>query len=155
MGDDSANPNSGDSAAKPQQTALWRPAWHELDQTLIVGLRQRYFFFDDVPESMSKIGNDETPDYVFFNGVDSSENSQIRFAKIVNIEHATLGEMLRVDTFGLDYILYPASGEEIIIDGEEEPGVIRSGASGEVSDWSMVVTLEEVSERVQHHEDLA
>lgn len=154
MGDDSVDQNAGNSAAKPQRTALWRPAWHELDQTLVLGLRQRYFFFDDVPESMSKIGSCESPDYVFFNGVDSSENSQIRFAKIVNIEHATLGEMLRVDTFGLDYILYPVSGEEIIIDGEEEAGVVRSGTSQQVSDWTMVVTLEEISERIRH-EDLA
>ena len=124
--------------------ATWRPAWHELDQTLILDLRQRYFFF---PSSMSSQQDDSEPALVFFNGVDPAIEGEVRFAKVVKIEHKDLGELLRVDTFGLDYILYPCSGEEIVVDADEEPGIVRSG-SGPVEDWSLRVTLTEISDAI-------
>lgn len=134
-------------SANTQTIALWRPAWHELDQTLILDLRQKYFFFTSSASDSEKEDTDQpaTAPLRFFNGVDPGMDGEVRFAKVIKIEHAVIGELLRVDTFGLDYILYPVGSEEIVIDAEEEPGAIRSGASG-IDDWTMQVTLSEISE---------
>ncbi|MEL7500469.1 MAG: hypothetical protein AAFN77_22945 [Planctomycetota bacterium] len=141
--DESNLPNDGETL-----TAIWKPAWHELDQTLVVDLKQRYFFFDNVPENMQPDGTVGQVDLVFFNDVDANENVQVRVAKVAKIEHAVIGEIIRVDTFGLDYILYPFEGEEIVVDAEEEPGVVRSGIHT-VDDWTMKVTLTDVSDRIR------
>lgn len=145
--------SSGNSDSDPSQssscgTAIWYPAWHALDQTLVLGLRQRYFFFDALPSRIASLEPSEQPDYVFYNGVDAEEDSQIRFAEVVLIEHPDIGEILRVDTFGLDYILFPANGEEIIIDGEEDPGTVISGWDP-IGDWTMRVMLERISDRIE------
>ena len=134
-------------------SAIWYPAWHALDQTLVVGLRQRYFFFQSLPKRIASMASSEQPDLVFFNGLDSATDSQIRFANIVRIEHPDIGEILRVDTFGLDYIIYPTNGEEIVVDGEEEPGTVLSGWDP-IKDWTMQVEMEQISNPIDH-EDLA
>lgn len=134
------------SASAGPCVALWKPAWHQLDQTLVVDLRQRYFFYpaeSETPPSRFAV----SADLFFYNGVDVATESEIRFAKILKIEHETIGEILRVDTFGLDYILFPTIGEEVVIDAEEDPGLVLSGGSS-VEDWSLRVTLAEVSEPI-------
>lgn len=150
----SRDPSDAEPNPLPSQgTAIWYPAWHALDQTLVVGLRQRYFFFENLPQRIAALDRSEQPDLVFFNGVDSTMDSQIRFANVVRIDHPDIGEILRVDTFGLDYIIYPINGEEIVVDGEEEPGTVLSGWDP-VKDWTMQVTLEQISSPMVH-DDLA
>ncbi len=125
------------------QTALWTPGWYELDQTLVLGERQKYWFFQEPPaECLAKPAE---VDLVFFNQLDSAQNCNVRYAKIVEMTHPLLGSLLRVDTDGLDYIFYPADGEEIVVNAEEEPGVVYDGDLV-VSDWAIIVTLDEVSE---------
>jgi len=65
----------------------------------------------------------------------------------VEIRHQELGELLRVDTDGLDYIFFPANNEEIVVNAEEEPGSTYD-SDLEVADWSVLVKLVEVSEPV-------
>lgn len=125
-----------------QQTAIWIPGWYELDQTLVLGQRQKFWFFDSVPDSMASDAG-----LVFFNKTDVSENCAARFARIDDIHHPQLGAILRVDTDGLDYIFFPVEGEEVIVNAEEEPGLAYE-MEPPISDWSLRVTLSEVSEPI-------
>jgi hypothetical protein len=128
-----------------RQTALWTPGWYELDQTLVLGERQKYWFFQRPPEQC--LESSASIDLVFFNQLDSAQNCNVRYAKIIEMNHPQLGELLRIDTDGLDYIFFPVNGEEIVVNAEEEPGVSYDGNVA-VEDWSVLVTLAEVSEPV-------
>ena len=130
---------------KSNQHALWTPGWYELDQTLVVGERQKYWFFQTPPEDCSKLGEDV--DLVFYNQLDSTKNCTVRYSRIVEMHHPQLGQLLRVDTDGLDYIFFTVEGEEIVVNAEEEPGSTCE-TDLEVEDWSVFVTLSEVSEPV-------
>ena len=140
----SSNESSHPPEAQSTKTAIWIPAWHELDQSLMVGLRQKYFFFDQLPADFAT----SNCDLIFFNGLSPGSNCDIRFAKVTSIVHPALGEILRVDSMGLDYILYPADGEEVVLDAEENPGTVLSGLDDLIEDWTLQVLLEEVSEPI-------
>lgn len=127
------------------QTALWTPGWYELDQSLVVGERQKFWFFQTPPDECKTLG--ENVDLVFYNQLDSTRNCTVRYAKVVEMHHPQLGQLLRVDTDGLDYIFFTTEGEEIVVNAEEEPGTTYQG-NFDVDDWSVFVTLAEVSEPV-------
>ncbi len=129
---------------KVTSKAIWTPGWYELDQSLVVGQNQRFWFFQTPPST----GNDEPIDLVFFNQMASSANSQVRSARILDIEHTELGPLQRIDTDGLDYIFYPIEGNEVVVNAEEEPGTIYDDDDLKISDWSVLVTLADVSEPV-------
>lgn len=129
-----------------EQTAIWTPGWYELDQSLVVGgERQKFSFFQTPPESISysfpAVGNS---DLVFFNQLDSEKNCVVRYARIASIEHPLLGPLSRIDTDGLDYIFVCTNGREVVVNAEEEPGICYD-SDIEVSDWSVWVTLAEIS----------
>lgn len=127
--------------------AVWSPAWYELDQSLQLGERKKFWFFQHPPESTRLPDEVEPVQLVFFNQLDSSENCCVRYARIVEMQHPQIGPLLKVDTDGLDYIFYPALGEEIVVNAEEAPGTTYTGKSGqEIRDWTVFVKLTEVSE---------
>lgn len=129
---------------EPQnKSAIWTPSWYEMDQSLVVGLRSKFWFFQDNPS----MDEDESVDFVFFNQLDSAANSEIRFACIDEIHHEVLGPLSRIDTDGLDYIFTTVDGEDIVVDAEEDPGNTYEGEF-EVEDWTVVVVLSEVSEPI-------
>jgi hypothetical protein len=130
-----------------QQTAIWTPGWYELDQTLVLGQRQKFWFFDSMPDMDVEAELSDEVQLMFFNKSDTSENCVARFARIDEMQHALLGSILRVDTDGLDYIFFPVEGEEVIVNAEEEPGLAYDFGQP-VSDWSIHVTLSEVSEPI-------
>ena len=140
-----SNPTDASQSDSKQYTALWTPGWYELDQTLTPGERQKFWFFQNPPEECQAMAGDL--DFVFYNQLDSTQNCIVRYAKIVEIQHQELGELLRVDTDGLDYIFFPANSEEIVVNAEEEPGSTYDNDL-EVADWSVIVKLVEVSEPV-------
>ncbi len=128
-------------------TALWTPGWYEMDQSLAVGQRRRFWFFQSKPP-IGIHGNHAIEfDLVFFNQLDSSANCQVRFARIVEIKHKQLGLLSGIDTDGMDYIFVPIVGNEIVVNAEEDPGSTYD-CSLEIDDWSVVVTLSEVSEPI-------
>ena len=94
------------------------------------------------------MGQDEPIDFVFFNQMASSTNSQVRYARVLDIEHPELGPLQRIDTDGLDYIFYPIEGAEVVVNAEEEPGAVYDNDDLEIADWSVLVTLADVSEPV-------
>ena len=121
--------------------ALWSPGWYKLDQSLIVGQRQKFWFFAKPPS------DDDQPfvDFMFFNQMTTSANAQIRYAVVRDIEHAELGPLQRVDTEGLDYIFYPVDGTGYVVNAEEKPGAIYDEKELVINDWSVIVTLADVS----------
>ena len=128
---------------KVTHKALWTPGWYELDQSLKVGMYQRFWFFSNPPA-------EETPgevDFVFFNQMSSLANSQVRYARVLVMEHSEFGPLNRVDTDGLDYIFYPMDGNEFVVNADEEPGAIYDDEDrgSKIDDWSVVVTLSDVS----------
>ena len=125
------------------QNAVWTPGWYELDQSLVVGERQKYWFFQTLPEDCCEA--DEPVDLVFYNQLDSTKNCVVRYAKILEMYHPQLGPLLRVDTDGLDYIFYPVEGDEVVVNAEEEPGTTYDRGP-EIDDWSVMVKLGEISE---------
>ena len=130
---------------KVTQRALWTPGWYELDQSLVVGQHQRFWFYT-TPPIYSNVDIDV--DLVFFNQLSSAAKNQVRYARILDIEHPELGPLQRVDTDGLDYIFYPIDGPEFVVNAEEEPGSIYDNDTFSVDDWSVYVTLADVSEPV-------
>ena len=132
---------------KVTQRALWIPGWYELDQSIVVGQQQRFWFFGNSPFESNEEDADGI-DLVFFNQMASTSNSQVRYARVLDIEHKELGPLQRVDTDGLDYIFYPLDGEEVVVNAEEEPGKIYDNDDLEIEDWSVVVTLADVSDPV-------
>ncbi len=129
-------------------TAIWTPGWYELDQTLVLNERQKYWFFQTSPELAGTNESVADPaDLVFYNQLDSTKNCCVRYAKIVEIIHPQLGLLQRIDTDGLDYIFCPVDGDEVIVNAEEEPGTIYDDDNGnQIFDWSVLVKLAEVSE---------
>lgn len=122
--------------------AAWIPGWYELDQTLVLGERQKYWFFQDPPEAMPLAKEVEL---AFYNQLDSTRNCVVRYARIVEMYHPVLGPLLKIDTDGLDYIFFPVEGEEVVVNAEEEPGSIYDGDHS-INDWTVMVKLSDVSE---------
>ena len=124
--------------------AIWKPSWYEMDQSLTVGVHQKFWFFQDDP-SQAELKADF--DYVFYNQLDSDTNTQVRFAEIVEIHHSVLGPLSQVDTDGLDYIFVPMGAKEILVNAEEEPGKTYDSEL-EIADWTLHVTLQNVSDPI-------
>jgi hypothetical protein len=142
-----ANPSTSDSVrlvvnAMTTKTALWIPAWHELDQPIAMGMRHRWWFFVRPPQTPR---SEPAPDLVFFHNLTSGANSEVRQATILKIEHPVLGLLKRIDTDGLDYVFVRADHLMILVNAEEEPGTCRDPEI-QVSDWSVRVDLADVSE---------
>ena len=127
------------------QTATWIPGWYELDQTLSLGERQKVWFFQTPPDEVAVDG--PTPDFIFFNQLDSTTNCQVRFAKVVEMIHPELGPLTKIDTDGCDYIFFPVDGEEVVVNAEEDPGNAYD-ENVNIDQWTVFVKLEDVSEPV-------
>lgn len=134
--------------------ALWRPGWYRLDQPIGVGQFGRFAFFDPTAESASQppwpengFGSGPIELQFFNRTITDQKHPLFRFARVLEIIHPQLGPLERVDTSGLDYVFKPADGEEIYVNAEEEPGVAYD-FDQPVGDWSLLVTLDDVSEPI-------
>lgn len=124
--------------------AIWTPGWYEMDQSLAVGIKQKFCFFREMPQS-EFMG--EPIDLVFYNQLDSDCNSLVRFAHVVEIYHDQLGQLTHIDTDGLDYIFVTAEGTDVVVNAEEEPGSTYN-SDLDIEDWSVLVTLDHVSDPI-------
>lgn len=94
-------------------TAIWKPAWYELDQSIKVGL-------NDVFELI------KSSDVIkFYTGSDNEKPDVIK-GEILSIEHKTLGKIIEIDTIGLVYKIVLDDGTPILIEAEETPGKIEN-----------------------------
>ena len=121
------------------KNAIWIPSWYEMDQSVLVGTSCKFAFYQESP----KLEIDNDYDLVFFNQLDSDANQEIRFALVREIYHQQLGQLMRVDTDGLDYVFTPIDGDDIFVNAEEEPG---KAYETDISDWTLRVILENVSD---------
>lgn len=126
------------------KTAIWIPGWYELDQPLTLGSTGRLWFYQQPPNDLPEV---ESYDFVFFNQLSAAANCQVRNAHIDSIEHSVIGPLKHINTNGLDYIFEPVEGEPITVNAEENPGQVL-GDPVEFTDWSVVVTLSDVSEPI-------
>ena len=126
-----------------KMSAIWVPGWYELDQSLVLGERQKYWFYDVPPLDCVAVA--DQVDLVFYNQLASAANFHVRYATIEEMNHPKLGRLQRVDTDGLDYIFVPVVGEEVVVNAEEEPGVAQTNEVV-IDDWSIFVSLVDVSE---------
>lgn len=152
------------SPIKIVKRALWRPGWYKLDQPIGVGQFSRFAFFapehsslgtgragraDEAKPAQADLNMEFTGgplDLQFFNRTISETHQPLfRFARVLEIIHPTLGPLERVDTSGLDYVFKPVGGDEIFVNAEEEPGVAYD-FDQPIADWSLLVTLDDVSE---------
>lgn len=129
--------------SRTNMKAIWTPGWYELDQTIIVGERKKFWFFEVAPLDCVSVA--EEVDLVFFNQLASAANFHVRYATIREIFHPKLGILTRVDAEGLDYIFTTANGDEILVNAEENPGTAFD-EEVQVDDWSVFVELTDVSE---------
>ena len=128
--------------------ALWKPRWFKLDQSIQTGQSGQFAFYDQ-PTGEADIDG-QCFEFTFFSRLESeTHRCEFRFARILEINHPTFGSIERVDTHGLDYIFYPTTGSEKIVNAEEEPGVIYD-FDMQVESWSLTVTLADVSEPISN-----
>jgi hypothetical protein len=114
----------------------WQPAWHELDQSLALG-ETSLIALEEISPPLQI--DDQTFQWKFSTGLDPDGGFE-KNVRIDAIHHPILGEVLKIDACGLDYIVYPANGEEIIIDAEEDPGVVHN-RTVQIENWSMTVRV--------------
>ncbi len=130
------------STEPTRYNALWIPGWYEMDQPLQLHQTSTLWFYQNPP---SDLPNVEDYDFVFFNQLSAATNCQVRKAVIKSITHPALGSIRQIDTQGLDYVFFTTVGDAVVVNAEESPGCVKNGA-WDIQDWSMTVTLAEVSE---------
>ena len=87
----------------------WKPAWYELDQSIVVGDIDLFYL---------------SGDYLYFwNDLIRDNDCEVK-AEILSISHSELGDIKGIITIGLDYSIYLSNGSEIIVNAEESPGDI-------------------------------
>lgn len=122
--------------------AFYKFRFYELDQSLAVNEEDEFAFFIDpffcaVPKNELHISKDMI--LVFANSL-GNQNCFKAKCKINAIFHPELGQLIKIDTHGLDYCITLANGQEIILNAEEEPGKIVSGDE-HVTEWVFLIDL--------------
>jgi hypothetical protein len=116
--------------------ALWRPGWYELDQPLEVGLTSVFAFLAD------------SDPLVFYNTLWEPGRATQATGTIASITHARLGPVKKVDTRGLDYTFLFEDGRRLVVNAEEQPGLLHEPLAGdwqprpfEPNAWTLTVAL--------------
>lgn len=92
-------------------TAIWIPAWYELDQSVVLNDRDIFFFeMSANPLRFSNFAGDQP--------VFEAE------ATVVGIRHEVFGELRAILAEGLDYALIRTDGTRIRVEAEETPGLV-------------------------------
>lgn len=108
-------------------TVKWNPYWYALDQTIIQG-DEDYFYL-----------NHNNKSFIRGPGGNDSEESEV-ILKILKIKHKELGELKGVFTYGLDYRFFLKSGETLVVNAEEYPGVCNDDKC-KITSWDLDVDV--------------
>jgi hypothetical protein len=103
--------------------SLWKPFWYELDQTIVVGDRDVFFFESEPALAVAQQEGASDAALVFANG-GASENDWGAMATIRSIGHGIFGPLRAVLTEGLDYTVVPDGRAPFAIEAEETPGLV-------------------------------
>lgn len=134
------------STAACERTAVWVPSWYSLDQPLEVGKERLYDFSSTPPSYVAEAGR-----LVFFHELMTADRRAElvqMWAKVTGIENATLGRIRSIG-IGLDYEIVLLDGSVLLVNAEEEPGLVHYNRGGRwvraeqpVEDWRVLVSLE-------------
>jgi hypothetical protein len=131
-------------------TACWFPLWYNLDQELAVGETAEWGFWVDRESLMEWLPRDQhVPNAtLYFCGVEGPSHD--RRCTVAAITHGSLGSLTRASTdrFGV-YEFELADGTVLEVEAEEGPGQCDD-RSVTVHDWSLLVTLTDVSEPLRN-----
>lgn len=121
--------------------ALWIPAWYELDPSIVVGVTEEFVFHKPTPEGALR----------FYSG-EKGELAVKATGAIASIHHQILGDIESVDAQGLDYTIVLKDGRRLLVNAEEDPGLIyewvdESWQPSEMSiqDWQLDVKFTSLS----------
>lgn len=114
-------------------TVKWKPAWYELDQSIVVGDVDFFYLSKDMR--------------CFYNGFLGNDKRTIK-AEILDISHPELGTVKGIIAIGFCYSIYLSDGNEIIVEAEEYPGYIEGSkyAIKEVTEWDFDVQIRIIEE---------
>ena len=125
--------------------ADWRPGWYELDQGIEVGRTAQRAFF----RPRADVGNESL---VFYNTLWNPDDAVAGWGTVVRITHPVLGDLLKVDTKGLDYAFVLADGQRLIVDAEEAPGKLFVESGGiwrreipRIESWNLLVEIADLT----------
>jgi len=102
----------------------WKPAWYELDQTIVRGDTD-YFY-------LSKDGS------IFTSDMHCSEDMEV-YGEVLEILHPELGAVCGIVAEGLNYRIYIDMTNFIQIDAEESPGKVEYPTDCSISDWNFEI----------------
>ncbi|PIW61716.1 hypothetical protein [Shewanella sp. CG12_big_fil_rev_8_21_14_0_65_47_15] len=121
--------------------ALWIPAWYELDPSLVVGVTEEFIFHKPAANEALK----------FYSGAKGAQAVKAT-GTISAIHHNVLGDIESVDAQGLDYTLVLKDGRRLLVNAEEDPGLIYEWVDESwqpsdmvVVDWQLEVKLTSLS----------
>jgi len=121
--------------------ALWIPAWYELDQSIVVGVTEEFVFHKTVANEA----------LTFYSGAKGSD--AVKAAGTISaIKHNVLGDIESVDAQGLDYTLVLQDGRRLLVNAEENPGLIYEWVDDSwqpsdmvITDWTLAVQFASLS----------
>ena len=125
--------------------AVYKFRFYELDQPLEVGDEKEFAFFVDphfAASPLSPISRDMI--LAFANTL--GEKMVVRHrCRIVSISHPTLGKVQSIATRGLSYTVILDDGRRVVVDAEENPGIVEDGPRA--GDWLFLVEIEPIETR--------
>lgn len=121
--------------------ALWIPAWYELDPSIVVGVTEEFVFHKTAANEVLK----------FYSG--AKENDAVKaIGTISAIKHNVLGDIESVDAQGLDYTLVLQDGRRLLVNAEENPGLVYEWVDDSwqpsdmvITDWTLTVQFASLS----------
>ena len=118
----------------------WTAAWYELDQTIIVGDKARFY-----------LSSDEN-NHSFFNELYQSNSFIQKKLEVIRISHPVFGDVRGIVAIGLDYTIYLIDGTVLEVNAEEQPGQIYN-SSLVIDDWTFEVEVNVLDEADDMPED--
>ena len=121
--------------------ALWIPAWYELDPSIVVGVAEEFVFHQTAANEALK----------FYSG--AKENDAVKATGTISaIKHNVLGDIESVDAQGLDYTLVLQDGRRLLVNAEENPGLVYEWVDDSwqpsdmvITDWTLTVQFASLS----------
>ena len=121
--------------------ALWIPAWYELDPSIVVGVTEEFVFHKTAAYEALK----------FYSG--AKENDAVKATGTISaIKHNVLGDIESVDAQGLDYTLVLQDGRRLLVNAEENPGLVYEWVDDSwqpsdmvITDWTLTVQFASLS----------
>ena len=127
--------------------AEWIAGWYELDQSIATGMRDEFIFWRNVPDHLERTRN-----LVFHNDLWKAKDAIVGTGTISSIRHPELGAITSIDTMGLDYTITLASGRQLLVNAEEQPGKMYKRRRGvweearlEIDAWRFIVQLTDLT----------